>query len=55
MIIYTSYRGETFHSALRVGELRSMLPPTVNVMALTVTATKILRLELSNILGINPD
>ena len=38
-----------------VGELRSMLPPTVNVMALTATATKILRLELSNILGmINP-
>ena len=50
MIIYTSYRGETFRSAhLRVGELRSMLPPTVNVMALTATATKTLRLKLSNI------
>ena len=36
-------RGDTFRSTLRrIGEVRSILPKGVNVMALTATATKTL-------------
>ena len=36
---------------LKVGELRSLMPANVNVMALTATATRSLRLELAKIIG----
>lgn len=36
---------------LRVSELRSLLPPTVNIMALTATATSKLRTQVSHIIG----
>ena len=36
-----TYRGESFrHAFSRLGEIRSLLPATVNVMALTATASK---------------
>ena len=38
----------TFHEALlKVGEVRSLLPENVHIMALTATATHALRLELA--------
>ena len=36
----------------RIGEIRSILPPKVNVMALTATATKTLRLSASRVIGL---
>ena len=46
------YRGETFRPLLlRIGEIRSILPREVNVMALTATATHQLHLEVSRIIG----
>lgn len=36
---------------LRIGELRSLVPSHVNLMALTATATKSLRLDVTRILG----
>ena len=46
------HRGETFRNVLlRVNELRSLLPPKVNIMALTATATSILRTQVSKIIG----
>ena len=36
---------------LKVGELRSLMPANVNIMALTATATRSLRLELAKIIG----
>ncbi len=49
-------RGSTFRPVLlKLGELRSLMPENVNVMALTATATKHVRLELAKIIGmINP-
>ena len=47
------HRGETFQPLLlRIGEIRSILPKGVNVMALTATATHQLRLEVSRIIGL---
>ena len=37
----------------RVGEVRSLVPPSVRVMALTATATKTDRLAVSRALGLN--
>ena len=46
------HRGETFKNVLsRVNELRSLLPPKVNIMALTATATSILSTQVSKIIG----
>ncbi len=45
-------RGEAFrHSLHRLGEVRSILPNGVHVMALTATATKSLQSEVAEILG----
>ena len=47
-------RGDEFRvSFQRLGELRSIIPPQVNVMALTATATKTLRLQVCGILGMH--
>ena len=53
---WTFYRGDTFRTLLsRVGEVRSLLPRGVNVMAVTATATKSVRQAVSHILGMkNP-
>lgn len=46
-------RGDTFRSTLkRIGEVRSILPHAVNVMALTATATKSLRSSVSKTIGL---
>ena len=50
-------RGETFrHSLLiRLGEIRSVIPAGVNIMALTATATRALQHNVAEILGMwNP-
>lgn len=49
-------RGETFRKVLgRIGEVQSLLPSTVKVMALTATATKTIRLSVSRTIGLqNP-
>lgn len=42
----------TFREALlKIGEVRSLLPQNVNVMALTATATHTLRMELAHVIG----
>ena len=46
------YRGVTFRRLLlRIGEVRSLLPPDANIMALTATATETLRRDVSRIIG----
>ncbi len=48
----TVCRGETFRKLLlRIGEIRSMLPSNVNIMALTATATTKLRRDVSRTIG----
>ena len=50
----TVYRGETFRGALlHLGEIRSILPEGVPIMALTATATKTLQMKVSRILGMH--
>ena len=40
---------------LRLKEIRSILPPNINVMALTATATKLLRVCITKLIGLrNP-
>ena len=50
------YRGSTFRESLQhIGEIRSLVPCTVPVMALTATATHSLRLDLARFIGLkNP-
>lgn len=51
-ITINSYRGQTFHETLdRIGEVRSILPGGLNIMALTATATKTLRYLVSRRIG----
>ena len=46
-------RGDTFRSILlRVGEIRSLLPKSVTVLAMTATATKTLRTKVSEVIGL---
>ena len=48
------YRGETFRSTLlRIGEVRSILPEGTPCLALTATATKCLRFNISDIIGMH--
>lgn len=50
--MYVLCRGETFRKLLlRIGEVRSLLPETVNVMALTATATVKLRKDAAKVIG----
>ena len=45
-------RGETFRKLLlKIGEVRSLLPERVNIMALTATATTKLRINISRVIG----
>lgn len=49
----TLFRGETYHSVLtHIHELRNLLPPKVNLMALTAITTTKLRLEVTRMLGL---
>ena len=49
-----THRGSTFQqSLLRIGELRSILPSGICIMALTATASNNLRYTLSSIIGLN--
>ena len=46
-------RGETFRKTLlRIGEVRSILPPNINILALTATATHSLRSMVSTMIGL---
>ena len=48
------YRGEDFRQEFKnLGEVRSLISSSVNVMAVTATATKTLRREICHILGMN--
>ena len=49
-------RGDSFRKVLQqIGEIRSLIPPTVHVMCLTATATKQVQKEVINIVGLkNP-
>ena len=53
----TSYkftRGDTFRSTLRrIGEVTSILPASINIMALTATASKSLRYIVSKVVGLD--
>ncbi len=50
--IINKIRGDTFRRLLlRIGEIRSLLPSHVNIMALTATATKTLRRDIARIIG----
>ena len=51
-VAYTIKRGDTFRGLLnRVGELRSLFPVGVNIMALTATAMKQVRMRACRTLG----
>ena len=53
MTFIADYRGESFRQVLsRIGEVRSLLPPAVNIMALTATATRSIRLSFSRTIGL---
>ena len=44
---YIIYRGDTFRKVYRrIGEIRSLVPPSVGVMALTATATESTRKDI---------
>ena len=48
-----AYRGEGFRQVLiQIGEVRSLLPPAVKVMALTVTATRTIRPSVTQTIGL---
>lgn len=50
--LYLTCRGDTFRTTLkRIGEIRSLLPQHVHVMALTATATRKLLIAVEGILG----
>ena len=52
LITVLYYRGDTFRPALlRIGEIRSLLPPNVNVLALTATASTELRIQIAKMLS----
>ena len=56
ILVFHNCRGDTFRTNLtRIGELRSIVPSGVPVMALTATATKTLRQAVMTIIGMqNP-
>ena len=50
------FRGDSFRTAMsRIGEIRSLLPSGVPMMALTATATSKLRAEVASILGMTEE
>lgn len=52
IILYISYRGESFREDYdRLGELRGLIPPSVNVMALIATASVFTRSKIIASLG----
>ena len=48
--VFLYIKGETFREILHLGEIWSLLPDSVHVMALTATITKSVRLELEKFL-----
>ncbi len=56
MYFNINLRGDTFRTSLRrIGEVRSLLPGGMNIMALTATAVKTLRVTVSRTIGLqNP-
>lgn len=51
-----AYRGESFRHVLsRVGEVRSLIPNDVTMMALTATATSQLRVKVTEMLGMKDE
>ena len=53
-LAFCLFRGQTFRTVLdRIGEVRSILPDGLNIMALTATATKTLRYSVSRTIGMH--
>ena len=53
LCVFFNPRGESFRKQMsRIGEIRSLLPPEVPILALTATITKRVRNEVSNTLGL---
>lgn len=51
-VLVVLFRGESFRVVMeRLGEVRSLIPQRVNIMALTATATKTVCLKVSSTLG----
>ena len=51
-MLFLNYRGLSFRDAFsRIGEIRSLVSSHVNVMALTATATRTLRVQVASLLG----
>lgn len=51
--MYHAFRGQTFRKIIsRIGEIRSLLPSKVPILALTATVTKINRAEITRSLGL---
>jgi len=49
---YISYRGDDFRKEFsHLGEMRSVLPTAVNILALTATATRTMRRDILKTLG----
>ena len=52
IILVFIHRGSTFREALlRIGEVHSIIPENIPVMALTATATHNLRTQLAELIG----
>ena len=53
LLFYHAYcRGETFRVLGRLGEIRSLVSSSVYVLALTATASRKLRVDVTQILGL---
>ena len=54
LIVMYSCRGETFRPALlRIGDIRSIIPEDVRMLALTATATRALQVKVAALLGMH--
>ena len=52
LIVMYSCRGETFRPALlRIGDIRSIIPEDVRMLALTATATRALQVKVAALFG----
>ena len=53
---FSLHRGDTFRTVLsRIGEIRSLLPGSVNILALTATASRNLRIQVTRMIGMEDE
>ena len=56
MYLLSLFRGESFRHALtRIGEIRSLVPEGVNLLAMTATASTALRVDIAKMLGMKEE